>query len=137
MAASGVSSSSAAYVSTGPEQPISVSFTTVTTILSVPAASASASNRKKVLLLRCAAATGAGTPTLLLELVRANSDSVGAVAGTFVLRGNSALSAGEVYRETDILLMPGDTLRGTASTQVDVTGQYIDLGRGPGKGPAS
>jgi hypothetical protein len=97
----------------------------------VPAAGSSGSNRKKVLMLRCAAATGAGTPTLLLEIVKANGVAP-AAAGTYVLRGNSALSAGEVYRETDILLLPGDVLRGTASTQVDVTGSYIDLGRGPG-----
>lgn len=129
MTALGVTASSAAFVSQGTEQPISVSFTTITTILSVPAAAASGSNRKKILILRCAAATGAGTPTLKLEILRASGTA-------YVIRGDSALSAGEVYRETDILLMPGDLLRGTASTQVDVTGQYIDLGRGPGTNTA-
>lgn len=129
MAATGVSSGSAAYsTDNGNELPIRVQLTSAsaTAILTVPAAGASASNRKKVLWLRCAAATGAGTPTFALDILGADGATV------YILRGNSAFGAGEVYRETDILLMPGETLRGTASTQVDVTGSYLDLGRGQG-----
>jgi hypothetical protein len=136
VSATGVGSSSAAFFTTaGNEQPISVVLpaTVLTTILTVPAADASGGNRKKVLWLRFSPSTGAGTPTLLIELVRTVGTAPSAT-GTFVIRGNSALTAGEVYRESDILLMPGDTLRATASTETHVTGQYIDQGRGPGIG---
>jgi hypothetical protein len=129
MSATGVVSSSAAYsTDTGNEQPIRVKLAaaTLTTLLAVPAAAASGSNRKKVLWLRCAETSGTGTPTLTLDIL--GSDGLTA----YVVRGPSALTAGEVYREADILLLPGETLRGTASTTTDVTGSYLDIGRGPG-----
>ncbi len=129
MAATGVTSGSASFTTTlGNEMPIRVRLTSasVTPILTVPAAGSAQSNRKKVLWLRCAAATGAGTPTFKLEILGSDGSTI------YVLRGDSAFSAGEVYRETDILLQPGESLRGTASTQVDVTGSYIDFSRGPG-----
>jgi hypothetical protein len=107
MSATGVVSSSAAYsTDTGNEQPIRVKLAAATlTILAVPSAGASGSNRKKVLWLRCAEQTGAGTPTLKLDILGADGSTV------YVVRGVSALSAGEVYREADILLLPGETLR--------------------------
>lgn len=126
MTAVGVQSGSAAYATdSGVENPIRVRLTSasVTPIVTVPAAGTSGGNRKKVLGLRCAAATGAGTPTFVLDILGADGSTV------YILRGNSALSAGEVYRESDILLLPGETLRGTASTEVDVTGSYIDYPR--------
>jgi hypothetical protein len=127
MSATGVVSSSAAYsTDTGAEQPLRAQASGLTTILAVPSAGASGSNRKKVLWLRCAEQTGAGTPTLKLDILGADGSTV------YVVRGVSALSAGEVYREADILLLPGETLRATASSQVDITGSYLDLGRGPG-----
>ena len=127
MAASGVNAGSAGYaLQEGIERPIRKRLTlgTVETILAVPAAGSKGSNQKKVLILRCAAETGAGTPTLILDVLGSDGSTV------YVLRGNSALSAGEVYREVDIVLSPGEILRGTASTAVSVTGSYIDIGRG-------
>ncbi len=127
MAASGVTTGSASFSTpAGIETPIRVRLTGagVTTILAVPAAGSKGSNQKKVLNLRCATITGVGTPTFVLDILGADTTTV------YILRGNSAFAAGEVYREIDILLLPGETLRGTASTQVDITGSYVDIGRG-------
>lgn len=128
MPAAGVQTSSAAFASQNSiEKPIRKQLTlgTAETILSVPAGGSAGSNAKKVLYLRAAVESAAGTPNLTLDILGSDGSTV------YVLRSASALSAGEVYREVDILLQPGETLRGTCSTgNISVTGQYLDIGRG-------
>ena len=128
MPAQGVQTSSAAYAAQDYiERPLRKRLTSgaAETILAVPAAGSSGSNSKKVLYLRCAVESAGGTPNLTLDILGADGSTV------YVLRSASALTAGEVYREVDIMLLPGETLRGTCSTgAISVTGQYLDIGRG-------
>jgi len=126
MPAAGVQTSSAAFASQNSiEKPIRKRLTSggAETILSVPSGGSAGSNAKKVLYLRCAVESAAGTPNFTLDVYDGTN--------TYILRSSSALSAGEVYREVDILLSPGESLRGTCSTgAISVTGQYLDIGRG-------
>ena len=126
MAATGVNSSSAAFTSQNSvERPIRKRLTSgaAETILSVPSGGSAGSNAKKVLYLRCTVEAAAGTPNFTLDIYDGTN--------TYILRPALAMSAGEVYREVDILLSPGESLRGTCSTgAITVTGQYLDIGRG-------
>lgn len=127
MPAAGVTAGSAAYaLAAGLETPLRKRLTlgTPETILAVPAAAAKGSNPKKVLMLRCSVEAASGTPTLTLDILGSDGSTV------YIIRAASALSAGEVYREVDIYLSAGETLRGTASAAVSVTGSFIDFPRG-------
>lgn len=99
----------------GVEQPFKQSLTTTSAVALVTAGS----NGARVTLVRASEKAG-GTPTLTLDILA--SDGV-----TSYSLHTKALTAGQVYRETDVRLLGGEKLRATASVsnQVDVTGLYV------------
>ncbi len=78
-------------------------------------------NGTRVTVIRCANVT-ANTPTLALGVLSADGIS------TYRLRGVVAMTAGQVYKDYDVRLLPGEKLQAQAGTgnEIHCTGLYVD-----------